>query len=139
MEPKFRELALLFADSLILIRHLLTENNQLLRKTDGTIPIENLRDMYKCLFQSEFDNSHQGIADVMALNKVLFQSELELTTEQIVNNSNIMILSTVEEDVQYMYHKAHERLLTFNNRLYDDSDNLIIKKSLAKKLAHSGL
>lgn len=139
MEPKFRELALLFADSLILIRHLLTENNQLLRKTDGTIPIENLRDMYKCLFQSEFDNSHQGIADVMALNKVLFQSELELTTEQIVNNSNIMILSTVEEDVQYMYHKAHERLLTFNNRLYDDSDNLIIKKSLAKKLADSGL
>lgn len=95
--------------------------------------------MYKCLFQSEFDNSHQGIADVMALNKVLFQSELELTTEQIVNNSNIMILSTVEEDVQYMYHKAHERLLTFNNRLYDDSDNLIIKKSLAKKLADSGL
>lgn len=139
MEPKFKELALLFADSLILIRHLLTENNQLLRKTDGTIPIENLRDMYKCLFQSEFDNSHQGIADVMALNKVLFQSELELTTEQIVNNSNIMILSTVEEDVQYMYHKAHERLLTFNNRLYDDSDNLIIKKSLAKKLADSGL
>lgn len=139
MEPKFRELALLFADSLILIRHLLTENNQLLNKTDGTIPIENLRDMYKCLFQSEFDNSHQGIADVMALNKVLFQSELELTTEQIVNNSNIMILSTVEEDVQYMYHKAHERLLTFNNRLYDDSDNLIIKKSLAKKLADSGL
>lgn len=138
MEPKFRELALLFADSLILIRHLLTENNQLLNKTDGTIPIENLRDMYKCLFQSEFDNSHQGIADVMALNKVLFQSELELTTEQIVNNSNIMILSTVEEDVQYMYHKAHERLLTFN-RLYDDSDNLIIKKSLAKKLADSGL
>lgn len=138
MEPKFKELALLFADSLILIRHLLTENNQLLHKTDGTIPIENLRDMYKCLFQSEFDNSHQGIADVMALNKVLFQSELELTTEQIVNNSNIMILSTVEEDVQYMYHKAHERLLTFN-RLYDDSDNLIIKKSLAKKLADSGL
>jgi len=139
MEPKFKELALLFADSLILIRHLLKENNQLLHKTDGTIPIENLRDMYKCLFQSEFDNSYQGIADVMALNKVLFQSELELTTEQIVNNSNIMILSTVEEDVQYMYHKAHERLLTFNNRLYDDSDNLIIKKSLAKKLADSGL
>ena len=139
MEPKFRELALLFADSLILIRHLLKENNQLLHKTDGTIPIENLQDMYKCLFQSEFDNSYQGIADVMALNKVLFQSELELTTEQIVNNSNIMILSTVEEDVQYMYHKAHERLLTFNNRLYDDSDNLIIKKSLAKKLADSGL
>ena len=74
----------------------------------------------------------------MALNKVLFQSKLKLTTEQIVNNSNTMILSTVQEDVQYLG-KAHERLLTFNNRLYDDSDNSILKKSLAKKLADSGL
>ena len=74
----------------------------------------------------------------MALDKVLFQSKLELTTEQIVNNSNTMILSTVQEDVQYL-DKAHKRLLTFNNRLYDDSDNSIIKKSLAKKLADSGL
>ena len=137
-EPKFKELDLLFADSLVLIRHLLKENNQLLRKTDGSIPKVNLRDIYKCLFQSEFDNSHQGLADVMALDKVLFQSKLELTTEQIVNNSNTMILSTVQEDVQYL-DKAHERLLTFNNRLYDDSDNSIIKKSLAKKLADSGL
>ena len=74
----------------------------------------------------------------MALNKVLFRSKLELTTEQIVNNSNTMILSTVQEDVQYL-DKAHERLLTFNDGLYDDSDNSIIKKSLAKKLADSGL
>lgn len=48
-----------------------------------------------------------------------------------------MILWTVQEDVQYL-EKAHERLLTFNNRLYDDSDNSIIKKSLAKKLSDSG-
>ena len=130
-EPKFKELDLLFADSLILIRHLLKENNEVLRKTDGMIPKENLRDIYKCLFQSEFDSSHQGLADVMALNKVLFWSKLKLTTEQIVNNSNTMILSTVQEDVQYL-DKAHERLLTFNDRLYDDSDNSIFKKSLAK-------
>ena len=97
-----------------------------------------MRDIYKCLFQSEFDSSHQGLADCMSLNKVLFRSKLELTTEQIVNNSNTMILSTVQEDVQYL-DKAHERLLTFNDRLYDDSDNSIIKKSLAKKLADSGL
>ena len=111
-EPKFKELDLLFADSLIFIRHL-KENNQLLRKTDGTIPKENLQDIYKCLFQSEFGNSHQGLADVMALDKVLFQSKLKLTTEQIVNNSNTMILSTVQEDVQYL-DKAHKRLVTWH-------------------------
>ena len=49
-----------------------------------------------------------------------------------------MILSTVQEDVQYL-DKAHERLLTFSNRHYDDSDHSIIKKILAKKLADSGL
>ena len=87
-EPKFKELDLLFANSLILIRHLLKENNQLLRKTDGTVPKKNLPDIYKCLCQNEFDNFHQGLAAVMALDKVLFQSKLELTTEQndCVNN-----------------------------------------------------
>ena len=55
----FKELDLLFADSLILIKHLLKENNQLLRKTDGTIPKENLGDIYKCLFPSDFDSSHR--------------------------------------------------------------------------------
>ena len=53
-------------------------------KTDGTIPKENLREIYKCLFQSEFDSSHQGLADFMALNKELFQSKLELTTEHSI-------------------------------------------------------
>ena len=82
-------------------------------KTDGTIPKENLREIYKCLFQSEFDSSHQGLANVMALNKALLQSKLKLTTSQIANNSNTMILSTVQlEDVQYL-DKAQERLLTF--------------------------
>ena len=56
----------------------------------------------------------------------------------LTNLLSMMILSTVQEDVQYL-DKAHERLLTFNNRLYDDSDNSIIKKSLAKKIADSGL
>ena len=49
-----------------------------------------------------------------------------------------MILSTVQEDAQYL-DKAHKRLFTFNNRVYDDSDHSIIKKRLAKKLADSGL
>ena len=69
----------------------------------------------------------------MALNKVLFQSKLELTTEQNVNNSNTMILSTVQEDVQYL-DKAHERLLTFNNRLYDDSEIQSSRKVLLRNL-----
>ena len=122
-----------FADSLILIRHLLKENNRLLRKTGGTIPKENLRNAYKCLFQSEFDSSHPGLADLShALNEVLNRSKLDLTTEQIVNNSNTMTLSTVQEEVKYL-DKAHKRLLTFNNRLYGDS---VLLKNLQTLVCH---
>ena len=104
-----KELDLLFADSLFLIRYLLKENKQLLRKTDGTIPNENLRDIYKCPFQSEFDISRHG-------------SRQSVVSVKPGNNSNTMILSTVQKDVQYL-DKAHNRLFTFNSRLYDDSDN----------------
>ena len=68
-----------------------------------------------------------------ARNEVLNRSKLDLTTEQIVNNSNTMTLSTVQEDVKYLY-KAHKRLLTFNtDRLYGDS---VLLKDLQTLVCH---
>ena len=74
----------------------------------------------------------------MALRKIMFQSKLALTIEDIVNNAQTVDFSTAEIHVQYL-DKAHERLLTFRGSLYDEGDGSIIKKSLAKKLADSGL
>lgn len=91
-----------FADSLPLIRQLLKEKNQALQNTDGTIPKSNIRDIYSCLFKTEFSNSHQGSADVKALHYVLFQSNLKLTSKDIVNNSNVMNFPTLEVDVKYL-------------------------------------
>ena len=43
---QFQELDLHFADSQTLARHLIKGNNQHLRYADGTVPKENLRDIY---------------------------------------------------------------------------------------------
>lgn len=127
-----------FADSLVLIKQLLKEKNQTLRNTDGTAPKANLRDIYSCLFKSEFCNPHQGLADVEGLRKVLFQSDLKLTSNYIVNNSNVMSFATLETDVKYL-DNSHDRLLTFRNQLYDESDRSVMSKSQARRLADSGL
>ena len=127
-----------FADSLALTKQLLKEKNQALRNTDGTIPKANLRDIYSCLFQTEFCNSHQGLADVQALREVLFQSNLKLTSKDTVNKSNVMNFATLEGDVKYL-DDSHDRLLTFRNQLYDETEQSVVTKSLAKKLADSGL
>ena len=100
------------------------------------MPKENPRDVHKCLFQSEFEIAHEGLADVTALRKILFGSNLALTAENIVNNSQTANFSTAEIDVNYL---DNGRLLTFHNKLYDETDNSVIKKSLAKKLADSGM
>ena len=112
------------------MRHVI--KNRQLRHADGTVPTENLWDVHKCLFQSEFENAHEGLADVTALRKILFESNLALTAENIVNNSQTVNFSTAEIDVNYLD-------LIFHNKLYDETDNSVIKKSPAKKLADSCL
>ena len=93
VRSQFQELDLHFADSQTLARHLIKENNEHLRYADATVPKENLQDIYRCLFQSEFENAHEGLADVMALRKIMFQSKLALTTEDIVNNAQTVDFS----------------------------------------------
>ena len=119
-------------------RHLIKKKNEQLRHADDTVPKENLRDIYRCLFQSEFENDHEGFANVMALRKILFQSKLAQTAEDIVNNSQTVSFLTAEIDINYL-DKVHDGLLTFRNRLYDESDSSLVKKTLAKKLRDSGL
>ena len=87
----FQDLDLHFADRQTFIGKTCTSCKEQqrpasIRYTDGTIPKENLREIYKCLFQREFENSHEGRADiVLALRKVLFQSKLALTSSEGVN------------------------------------------------------
>ena len=74
----------------------------------------------------------------MALNKVLFQSKLELTTEQVVNSSNMIILSTFQEDVHDL-NKLTKDFSPSITIIYDASDHSIIKKSLVKNLNPSAI
>ena len=56
----------------------------------------------------------------------------------MINNSQMINFSTALVDTQYL-DNSYDRLLTFKNRLFDDSDRSIIKKTLEKKLADGGL
>ena len=53
VRAQFQELDLFFSDSQPLVRHVI--KNRQLRHADGRVPKENLRDVHKCLFQSEFE------------------------------------------------------------------------------------
>ena len=49
-----------------------------------------------------------------------------------------MSYATLETDVKYL-DNSHDRLVTFRNKLYDETERSVISKSLAKRLADSGL
>ena len=127
-----------FAESLLLIKQLLKEKNEKLRNTDETAPKANLRDIYSSLFKSELCDPHHDLADVEALRKVLFLSDQNLTSKYIVNNSNVMSYATLHTDVKYL-DNSHDRLVTFRYKLYDKTERSVMSKSLAKRLAYSGL
>ena len=128
----------MFEDSETLGRHFAKNNNGQLRHADASIPKGNL---YRCLFQSDFKNSHERFADVVTLQRILCQSNLALTTENMadmVNNSQMTNFSTALVDTQYL-NNSYKRLPTFKSKSFSDSDRSIIKKTLAKKLADGGL
>ena len=56
----------------------------------------------------------------------------------MINNSQMMNFSNALVDTQYL-DNSYDRLLTFENRLFNDIDHSIIKKTLAKKLADGDL
>ena len=75
---------LFFADSLHLIRALIKAGNASL-EIDGKACKPNLSAVFETLFQQNFD-AHDALEDVRALHKILFDSPLNLTIAQIVNN-----------------------------------------------------
>lgn len=94
--------------------------------------------MFEALFQQKFD-AHDALEDVRALHKILFDSPLNLTITQIVNNSNAKSCSHAFADMQFL-DEHFERMQTFKNKLYHpQSDNGAVKERVVQKIAESGL
>jgi len=128
---------LFFADSLHLIRPLIKDGNASLQ-IDGKACKPNLSAVFETLFQQKFD-AHDALQDVTALRKILFDSSLNLTIAQIVNNSNLKPCSHAFADMQFL-DERFERMQTFKNKLYHpQSDNGAVKRRVIQKIAESGL
>ena len=99
---------LFFADSLHLIRSLIKAGNASLQ-IDGKPCKPNLSAVFETLFQQKFD-AHDALAHE-ALHNILFDSPLNLTIAQIVNNSNLKPCSHAFADMKFL-DERFERMQT---------------------------
>ena len=131
------DLKIHFADSLVLFRHLVKEKREALKAADGSFTDINQAALYRQLFKAEFEG-HDALEDVKALKKILFHSPTGTTSAEIINKSNTTTLSSAIADMSYL-DKSHNLLKSFDGVIGDKFHPGILKRSLAKKLADSGL
>ena len=124
-----------FANSQQLVKSLIKHTALLLG--NGGFCKPNQRSLYVHLFNEEFD-AHDALEDVRALRRILFDSPLNLSTEDIVKRSSV---TSVSHAIENMYlDRRHELLLTFSNKLFNASDNNgPVKKALVQNIAGSSL
>ena len=76
---------------------------------------------------------------LVALNKILFDSPLNLMIAQVVNNGDLKPCSYAFADMQFL-DERFERMQTFRNKLYHvQSDNGAVKQRVIQKIGESGL
>ena len=127
-----------FGDSLPLIKSLLQRKHTSLQLTNGDNCPANIGSIYTCLFHEDF-NAHDALEDVKALRKILFSSELGIDIEAIVNGSQIMSVCDARSDLDFL-DKRLDILQTFVGNLFcPNSAESTISKSMADKIAGSGL
>ena len=135
---KLKELNVNFADSQILVKHLIKEKHPALQLSSGNFCKSNQSSLYSHLFQEEFE-AHDSLEDVKALQKILFTSSLQLSKEKIVNYSSVTNVCQAVDSMLY-FDQRQEILQTFNGRLFNsDDDNGVIKQSMALNIAGTGI
>ena len=95
-----------------------------------------LGSLYSTLFDASFP-AHDALKDVKALRKVLFQSKLNLTTEKIISESNVMSVDSALAQLHYN-DSCYVRLQTFSGYLNNPAEGkAILTEAMAQKIAAS--
>ena len=118
-----------FPDSPPLVKTIAKGGNALLNP-DGKPCKSNLPSVYQVVCHEDF-NAHDALEDVCALHGVLFQCPLQLTSADIVNNSNVKSTSFAFKDMEFL-DRRHKRMQTFK-------DKLLVKQNIIQKIAEGGL
>ena len=126
-----------FGESLSIFEHLVERDHPALQQADGGRCALNQSAIYMCLFNEAFD-AHDASEDVKALRRMLFSSPLQLPHNLIVNHCKPITLQWALKDMQYLDGR-HKILKSFEHKLYSPSGDGVITKSMAEKIAGSGL
>ena len=129
-----------FADSLSILQEMRREGEPLLMSQEGdkkkSLSLSNLTET---LF-TDSHTAHDAVEDVQGLYKVLFESELEVTTERILSHS-----CTIKSFIQKMNFdiKTSKRMRTFVGNLTSSGEyrckDKQVTNQMARKMAESGL
>ena len=85
-QDNLTEMNVNFADSQHLVKSLINDKHTALLLGNGGFCKPNQRSLYIHLFNEEFD-AHDALEDVRALRRILFDSPLNLSTEDIIKRS----------------------------------------------------
>ena len=122
---RLKDLNVYLADSHILVKDLLKQKHPALCGS-------NQSSLYSHLFNEDFE-AHDALEDAVALQKIIFESSLQLSKEKIVNCSGAISISQALDNLTYL-DRRHELLQTFN-----PTEKIGISQSMAQNIAGTGL
>ena len=136
-KEKLQSIDVLFGDTLSLFEHLVNSKQPDLQQPDGKFSALNQPALYQCLFGEEFD-AHDALEDVKALRRMIFSSKLRLSEEIIFAHCRPISYRDAFRDLQYL-DQRNSLMKTFEFKLYNPAGDGDITKSMAEKIAGSGL
>ena len=127
-----------FGDSLPLIRTLLSHQHSLLKQSNREFCHANLCSVYKYLFNEHF-NAHDALEDAVALEKILFNSELAIDANTIVDCCHISPVVNVKADLKFIDNQYNCCQTFIGNLNSPNKDHGSFTHRMVLKIAKSGL
>ena len=134
---KMQSLGVLFGENLSIFEQLVRSKHPTLQQANGQSCPVNQSALYECLFQETLE-AHDAFEDVNALRKMLFDSKLSLSEKFIVNHCKPISCDHAFDDLQYL-DRRYKILKSMEYKLYNATGDGVITKSMAEKIAGSGL
>ena len=99
------------------MKNLIKDKHKALELETGGYGKPNQSSLNTHLLNEQFD-AHDALEDVRALRKIIFESSLNLSRKDIVENSSVTSVSHAVENMLYL-DRRHELLLTFSDKLFN--------------------
>ena len=131
-KSKLKEMKVLFAGSLPVLKVLRCQPNSLLQSSSTN----KLSDVYESLFSAKFD-AHNALEDVKALRKMLFTPSLQVQNEKLINHGKCTSPTEAFEQTTFL-ERLQDAIQSYSGKLYQGGKDGL-SRSKVEKLADAGL